>query len=464
MAETNGTTPPLFREALVQAGPWTMTDSWQRWLSAFWQQQQTLTQQAGQPHVLGTGAADKVGVWQDATTLTYDTLLHYDRTQHWLGIGTATPTAPLTFSNALGPKIDFYNVSPYRYGIGLQGGQLQIYADAGSQVRLGNMAADGVTFQPRFDVLPTYVYSSVPLGVMWGTVAGYELSTNRFVCAGVSYFGAAMGIAVPPGAYGLDVNGTFHASAAGRFESTLTVVGSVDAYNYCMMNSLRLGDHVAPGATLDVNGSAIVRGNLNVTAGGSSIVSGGGHLQVIGNYLYGDGNYGLMLQGAIATTPIIVRGLRGNPSWNDCFLDFHHYAGSHVSFVVNATGGANNMDFRLSGGNAYIAYGAWVDQPSDRRIKRGITPIDTPLERLAKLHGAHYERTDLVALEGFPAPQTHEYGLIAQDVAEALPEAAFEHDYGERGVLWNYYDRPVLALLVESVKALAQRVAALEGA
>lgn len=44
MAET--LSPPLFREALVQPGPWTMTPSWQRWLSL-------LTQHAGAPGPAG---------------------------------------------------------------------------------------------------------------------------------------------------------------------------------------------------------------------------------------------------------------------------------------------------------------------------------------------------------------------------------------------------------------------------
>lgn len=48
-----------------------------------------------QPPLAGTGLADKVTLWQGASTLTYDGLLHYDRVQHWLGVGTATPAATL---------------------------------------------------------------------------------------------------------------------------------------------------------------------------------------------------------------------------------------------------------------------------------------------------------------------------------------------------------------------------------
>lgn len=48
-----------------------------------------------------------------------------------VGIGTTTPTGPLSFPNVLGNKIVLYgdgNVS--HYGFGIQGGQLQMYSDA----------------------------------------------------------------------------------------------------------------------------------------------------------------------------------------------------------------------------------------------------------------------------------------------------------------------------------------------
>ena len=243
----------------------------------------------------------------------------------------------------------------------------------------------------------------------------------------------------------------------------MIVAGSVDAYAYAMMHSLRLGDHVAPGAILDVNGTAIHRTTTTLVG---NTVQGPGYLQVTGNTLYMDAIYGINAQGhAHGGTYAVCRWITCDPNWgNSIFAEAVHIYGNTVYFNLARSGGGNYFQFNFAT-NAYIGTGSWVDAASDRRIKRNITPIDTPLERLAKLHGSHYERTDLPVVEGFPAPNPHEYGLIAQDVAAALPDAAFEHDYGEeRGKLWNYYDRPILALLVESVKALAQRVEAMEGA
>jgi hypothetical protein len=258
------------------------------------------------------------------------------------------------------------------------------------------------------------------------TVAGYDLTTNRLYAAGAS-----------------------------RFESTLDVVGALNVYNAAAMNSLRLGDHVAPAYVLDVNGTAYMRSTLGV----------GSDLTVLG-WIAGRGEYGVSMEGYTTGSGIsVTHGLWGNPNWNWERMLFIHVHGvwAGVRFESDAAG-SNVFDFRM-GGNAVMSVGSWIDAPSDRGVKANITPIGDPLVHLAKLTGCYYDRTDLVTTPGFPAPPTREYGLIAQDVAQALPEAAFAHDYGRRqGTLWNYTDRPVLALLVESVKILAGRVEALEGA
>src|SRR6187397_2743603 len=47
-----------------------------------------------------------------------------------VGIGTTTPTAPLSFSNNFGNKILIWgDGNTSHYGIGMQAGQLQIYAN-----------------------------------------------------------------------------------------------------------------------------------------------------------------------------------------------------------------------------------------------------------------------------------------------------------------------------------------------
>lgn len=68
-----------------------------------------------------------VGFWGNAPVGNWKAAI--DVKNGLLGVGTTDPTAPLTFNNGLGNKIDFYyNSSQDRYGIGLQGSLLQMYS------------------------------------------------------------------------------------------------------------------------------------------------------------------------------------------------------------------------------------------------------------------------------------------------------------------------------------------------
>ena len=55
-----------------------------------------------------------------------------------VGIGTSTPAHPLSFSNTIGSKISLYGGAGNHYGLGIQGGLLQLYSDAaGSNIAFG---------------------------------------------------------------------------------------------------------------------------------------------------------------------------------------------------------------------------------------------------------------------------------------------------------------------------------------
>lgn len=64
-----------------------------------------------------------------------------------LGIGTTLPSAPLSFANTVGSKISFWGSNPAaQYGIGVQGSQLQLYADgAGSDIVFGHGGSNNLT-------------------------------------------------------------------------------------------------------------------------------------------------------------------------------------------------------------------------------------------------------------------------------------------------------------------------------
>jgi hypothetical protein len=67
----------------------------------------------------------------------------------FLGINTTTPSAPLSFGNILGEKINFWNTdATHNYGIGVQGGLLQIHAnDATADIAFGTgISSNGAAF------------------------------------------------------------------------------------------------------------------------------------------------------------------------------------------------------------------------------------------------------------------------------------------------------------------------------
>jgi hypothetical protein len=80
---------------------------------------------------------------------------------------------------------------------------------------------------------------------------------------------------------------------------------------------------------------------------------------------------------------------------------------------------------------------------SDARVKTNIEVIDNPLERLSKVRGVTFNRTDLEHKDKRYA------GVIAQEMREALPEVVTEDGNGELSVSYGN----TVSLLIESIKA-----------
>ena len=107
------------------------------------------------------------------------------------------------------------------------------------------------------------------------------------------------------------------------------------------------------------------------------------------------------------------------------------------------------IGFQGSATFAKKIYAADFVATSDRRIKADIKPIENALDKVMKLSGNTYVRTDL--------ENTVSTGVIAQEVEAVLPEAVVEEDDVKR-VSYN----GVVAMLVEAVKELTAKVKVLE--
>jgi hypothetical protein len=86
---------------------------------------------------------------------------------------------------------------------------------------------------------------------------------------------------------------------------------------------------------------------------------------------------------------------------------------------------------------------------SDARVKTNIVEIDSPLEKISKMRGVYYNRTD----DSNASPARH-VGVIAQEVEAVLPEVVATRSDGTKAVK---YDR-LVALLIEAVKELKEEV------
>ena len=113
---------------------------------------------------------------------------------------------------------------------------------------------------------------------------------------------------------------------------------------------------------------------------------------------------------------------------------------------------------------------------SDRRLKKNLVKIETPLEKISKLTGYNFDWNDNVIELGFtPKHATNDVGLIAQDVQEVVPQAVspapfdrsnkFETDKDKSRSGENYltvqYDK-LVPLLVEAIKELKAEIDALK--
>jgi hypothetical protein len=100
------------------------------------------------------------------------------------------------------------------------------------------------------------------------------------------------------------------------------------------------------------------------------------------------------------------------------------------------------------GGSLYAAGN--VTAYSDRRIKTDIVNIPDALEKVCKLNGITYTRTDT---------GERGTGVIAQEVMAVLPEAVF----GSEEELYSVAYGNIVGLLIESIKELKKEIDILKG-
>jgi hypothetical protein len=120
------------------------------------------------------------------------------------------------------------------------------------------------------------------------------------------------------------------------------------------------------------------------------------------------------------------------------------YAAS--SSTIQAAAGVTITNPTLSGGTVVLTCTGDVVAYSDRNIKTNIEPILDSLEKVSRIGGYTFNRTD-----GGSIRRT---GVIAQEVQEVLPEAVYETENGTLSVAYGN----MVGLLIEAIKELRAEV------
>lgn len=129
---------------------------------------------------------------------------------------------------------------------------------------------------------------------------------------------------------------------------------------------------------------------------------------------------------------------------------FQVVASTDRFFIVERN--AANTDFVRVGGGLTCTGDVTANTSSDRRWKDKITPIDNPIEKIKKLSGNSFIWKD--GFENYHSNKGIDYGVIAQEVEEVMPEIVIDREHGYKGVRYE----KIIPLLIEAIKEQQKQI------
>ena len=210
------------------------------------------------------------------------------------------------------------------------------------------------------------------------------------------------------------------------------------------------GSPLGSGMTLNASsGDLSIRGKLVVNGGLSLSL---GVINATGDMFYRDslGNFTRLARGTGGQV-LKMNEAGGAPIWEN--ESGGGGGGSLPSGLTYNDNGANSIFSVI--GNITASKDITAFQSSDIRLKEKLVTISEPNEKIKKINGYEFDWNEKHEIY----KNTHDVGVVAQEIEEVLPEIVIERDDGYKAVKYE----KIIALLIESNKDLLRRVEELEG-
>jgi hypothetical protein len=338
-----------------------------------------------------------------------------------LGVGTATPSAPLhvvgqsLFGGDLVPTVDV------TYDLGTSNARWRDLFLSGNTINLGGTkisldANSNVAFMDASNNLKKVIVDEIQIGSDASTPLRIKKDPTT---GGISFVSVSGGVETTAGGASAwatwDSNVYLMSSNVGIGKSNaayaLDVNGAVNAVGYCNLFDTSLSSTSAVKAATASN--LTLSYNLAVSASNRAFGLTGSQWSATASNIYIGTNSNVGIGTSTPAYPL------------------------HVVGAIYATGDITAF--------------------SDIRVKDNLVVIDSALDKLSQLSGYTYTRTDFESLR--EAEGTKHMGLVAQEVKEVLPEIVV-HDANTDMYAVNYGS--MAAVFVEAVKELSTQVAELK--
>ena len=162
-----------------------------------------------------------------------------------------------------------------------------------------------------------------------------------------------------------------------------------------------------------------------------------------GKYLKGDGTWGEVSGGGGGG------GISFDGSTANGVLTYKDADEATVEANITFDGSTLSITGGITASADIIAY-----HSSDKNLKDNLVNISNPNEKIKKINGYEFDWNDKHSL----FKNTHDVGVVAQEIEEVLPEIVNQREDGYKAVKYE----KIIALLIESNKDLLTRIEKLE--